>query len=80
MILRRREEAESRVYEDGGAVVARACTDIKHLLGTIPVKCQKEGRKRAPYALLIGSPRLLLCAANRGNAFTGNYGSGRSIR
>ena len=67
---------EARVYAAGGPAVARARTDLKHWFGTVPVKGELEGARRVPYALLNGSPRLLLQAAN---ASRGNYGSGGRI-
>jgi hypothetical protein len=67
---------EARVYAAGGPAVARARTDLKHILGTVPVKGELEGHKRVPYALLNGSARLLLQAANGESALRGNSGSG----
>jgi len=54
-------------------------TDLKHMLGTIPVTGELEGHKRVPYALLNGSGRLLLRAANGENPLRGNSGSGGRI-
>lgn len=61
---------EARVYAAGGPAVARARMDLKHMLGTVPVKGVLEGHKRVPYALIAGSPRLVLSAASGENALT----------
>jgi hypothetical protein len=55
---------EARVYAAGGPAVARARTDLKHMLGAIPVKGELEGHRRVPYALIAGSSRLLLQATD----------------
>jgi hypothetical protein len=53
------DDFEAKECAAGGPAVARARSDLRHLL-----EAELEGARRMLYAVISGSPRLLLRAAN----------------